>query len=41
MNKVTAGLLLCMAALIMLHQHNIAIGLVLFVIGFLLMNKKK
>jgi hypothetical protein len=40
MNKVTIGLLLCMVALIMLNRNQPAVGLVLFVIGFLLMNKK-
>lgn len=40
MSKVTAGVLLCMIALIILHRHQPVVGLVLFVIGFLLMNKK-
>ncbi|WP_268753162.1 hypothetical protein [Desulfopila aestuarii] len=39
-NKVTIGLLLCMAGLIFLSRNQTLLGLPLFLLGFLLMNKK-
>lgn len=38
MNKIILGVLLCLASLILLHQHHPAIGIIGFVIGIALMN---
>jgi hypothetical protein len=38
--NVTIGLLLSMAGLIFLSRNQILLGLPLFLLGFLLMNKK-
>lgn len=41
MNSTTAGVLLAMTALILIHQHQPFIGVPLFVLGILVMNRKK
>ncbi len=39
-NKIIIGTLLCMAGLLLMHNHQTLLGLAMFLLGFLLMNKK-
>ena len=41
MNRVTLGVLLCLAALILLHNNHAIPGLVAFIAGIILMNRRK
>lgn len=41
MNNVTIGILLSLTSLIMLYQNRWAVGLIMFILGIIVMNKKK
>ncbi len=40
MNHVTIGILLSMFSLILLYQNQWGVGLVVFIVGIIIMNKK-
>ncbi len=39
MSKVTLGVLLCLSSLILLHRHHAALGIIIFIVGIILMNR--
>jgi len=39
MNKVSLGVLLCLSALILLHNNQAIIGIPIFIAGIILMHK--
>ena len=41
MNMVTLGVLLCLSSLILLNTTHPAIGIIIFVVGIILMNRRK
>ena len=38
MNKVTLGVLFCLSSLVLLHRHDAALGIIVFIVGIILMN---
>ena len=41
MNYVTIGIILCMSSLILLYRNQWPLGLAAFVLGIIIMNKKR
>jgi len=39
MNRVSVGVLLCLSSLILLHNNHAFIGVPVFVVGIILMNR--
>ena len=38
--RITIGLICCMAGLLLLHRHQLVLGLPLFLLGFFLTSRK-